>query len=254
MQKLLHSKILGEGKPLLIFHGLFGMGDNWMTLGRKFAQQFQVHLIDLRNHGRSFHCDEMDYEHMVQDVVNYCQFHELESIFLVGHSMGGKVAMHLAMLHSNLVNKLIVVDIAPKPYKDRHHFIFKAMQTVDFKQDNTREKVAEKLSEIIKNQGVLQFLLKNVYRKGAALAWRFNLDVLEKNYSLLNENLPPFSTFEKPTLFIKGSLSDYIVDTDNPLIHAHFPQTEIIEIPQAGHWVHAEQPLVFYEKVLTFLL
>lgn len=255
MNPILHSKIIGNGKPLLILHGLFGMSDNWVTLGRRFAEKFEVHLIDLRNHGRSFHDDCMNYDVMSQDIWEYCQHHQLQSVTVLGHSMGGKAAMFLAIYHPQLVEKLIVADMAPKKYtNNRHQLIFKALKSVDFDLLKSRKEVEEKLSETLTDFGVLQFLVKNVYHQTAEkLAFRFNREVLEKNYQLINETLPPYSTFEKPTLFLKGQTSDYILAEDLPLIKAHFPQSEIATIPNTGHWLHAENPIEFYENCIIFL-
>lgn len=254
MRNILHSKILGKGKPLLILHGLFGMNDNWMTLGRKFAEDFQVHLIDLRNHGRSFHDDEMNYEVMTRDIVNYCRTHHLTEIFVIGHSMGGKVAMFFATNHPNFVRKSIIADIAPKKYDDKHSFIFEALQQIDFEMLKSRKEVENQLSITIENQGVLQFLLKNIYHADSGkLALRFNLPVLEKNYHLLNETLPSTSIYKGKTLFLKGQYSDYITTSDYDSIQKHFPHSEIVEIPHAGHWLHAENPLDFYEQCIRFL-
>lgn len=254
MQPILHSKILGLGKPLLILHGLFGMGDNWITLGRRFAEKFHVHLIDLRNHGRSFHDEVMDYEAMVQDLWQYIQFYKLGQVSILGHSMGGKVAMLMAVTNPEWVANLIVADIAPKSYSNRHETIFQALQSVDFKTIRERKEVENILSSQIQNQGILQFLLKNVYhQEDHNLAFRFNLAVLYKNYALLNESLPTYSSYEGPTLFLKGENSDYLLPTDETLILAHFPNAKIVNIPRAGHWLHAENPEDFYSACLSFL-
>lgn len=254
MQNILHSKILGEGKPLLIVHGLFGMSDNWITLGRKFSQNYQVHLIDLRNHGRSFHHAEMNYEVITQDLVNYCIEHQLSKIYIIGHSLGGKVAMNLATKHPDLVQKLIIADIAPKTYNDRHSFIFKALQHIDFENVKSRKEIENQLSRTIENQSILQFLLKNVYHSDSGkLTLRFNLSVLEKNYLSLNETLPSTSVYEGKTLFLKGQYSDYINTSDYLYIQKHFSNSEIVTISKAGHWLHAENPLEFYDQCIRFL-
>ena len=255
MQQILHSKILGKGFPLLILHGFLGSGDNWISLGRKFATNFEVHNIDLRNHGRSFHDDEMDLEIMCQDILNYCEFHGLGSINIIGHSMGGKIAMHLAVEHPKLISKLIVVDIAPKEYTRKHDFLLEALQAVDFSKHKTRDEVEGVLSEFIDNESYRQFLLKNVYWKTTnTLAFRFNLPVFIENYGTIIETLAPFSQFEGTTLFIKGALSDYITEADYPLIEAHFPNMKIEVIPMTSHWLHAEKPAIFYKIIVEFLL
>jgi pimeloyl-ACP methyl ester carboxylesterase len=251
---ILHSKILGKGKPLLILHGFLGSGDNWITLGRKFSKDYEVHLIDLRNHGRSFHDDEMDLEIMCEDVLNYCKEYQLNNIRIIGHSMGGKVAMHLAVQQTKWVSKLIVVDIAPKSYTRRHDFILEALQAVDFSKQKTRNEVEEVLAQFIDVQAYRQFLLKAVYRKSKEqLDFRFNLPVFVENYGNIIETLPAYSQFEGDTIFIKGGLSDYILESDIPLIEAHFPNASIHKITNTGHWLHAENPKAFYEKSLEFL-
>jgi len=254
MQNILHSKIIGQGEPLLILHGFLGSGDNWITLGRKFSQNFEVHLLDLRNHGRSFHDDEMDLEIMCEDVLNYCVHYQLKTIRIIGHSMGGKVGMHLAVNHPSVVSKLIVVDIAPKRYIRRHDFILEALQAVDFSIHKTREEVENVIAQYIEKESYRQFLLKAVYRKTSArLAFRFNLSVFIENYGNIIETLHPYSQYEGDTLFIKGALSDYILDADLPLIEAHFPKAIIKEIANSGHWLHAEKPEEFYENCFEFL-
>lgn len=254
MIQILHSKIIGTGNPLLILHGFLGSGDNWITLGRRFSEFFEVHLVDIRNHGRSFHDDEMDLEVMYKDVLNYCQFHKLEQINLIGHSMGGKVAMHLAVHHPKLVTKLIVVDIAPKAYKRRHDFILEALEAVDFSKQKTRKEVEDVIAQFIEKESYRQFLMKAVYRKTKeTLGFRFNLAVFIENYGNIIETLPTYSQFEGATLFIKGSLSNYILTSDLPLIEAHFPNSKLVTIEDAGHWLHAEKPEEFFTISLQFL-
>ena len=254
MMQTLHSKILGTGTPLLILHGFLGSGDNWISLGRKFAENFEVHLIDLRNHGRSFHDDEMDFEVMCEDILHYCEFHKLKKINIIGHSMGGKVGMHVAVQHPTLIAKLIVVDIAPKTYSVRHDFILEALQAVDFSKQKTRSEVAQVLAKHIKQEAIRLFLLKNVYRKTTAkLAFRFNLPIFVENYGNIIEALPTFSQYNKETLFLKGIHSDYILETDLPLITAHFPKAKMVTIANSGHWLHAENPIDFHKESILYL-
>jgi pimeloyl-ACP methyl ester carboxylesterase len=251
---ILHSRIIGQGSPLLILHGFLGSGDNWITLGRRFSDNYEVHLIDLRNHGRSFHDDEMDLELMCNDIYNYCQNYKLNTINIIGHSLGGKVAMHLSVAHVELISKLIIVDIAPKSYQRRHDFILNALQAVDFSKQKTREAVAEIIGQHIKKKAYIQFLLKAVYRKDRErLAFRFNLPVFIENYGNIVETLPTYSQYNGDTLFVKGALSDYILDSDTLLIKAHFPKSEIVVIKQTDHWLHAEKPDEFYRTCTKFL-
>lgn len=254
MSKILHSKIIGTGSPLLILHGFLGSGDNWITLGRKFSAHYQVHLVDLRNHGRSFHDDEMDLEVMSEDLIHYCRFYNLEKISIIGHSMGGKVAMLLAVNKPELITKLIFVDIAPKAYKRRHDFILEALQAVDFSIQKTRKEVDEVIAQFIEKESYRQFLMKAIYRKTReTLGFRFNLAVFIENYGNIIETLPTYSQFVGAALFVKGTLSDYILTSDLPLIEAHFPNSQLIEIKDAGHWLHAEKSAVFFEISLNFL-
>jgi pimeloyl-ACP methyl ester carboxylesterase len=252
---LLHSKIIGEGDPLIILHGYFGMGDNWKSLANKFSNNFEVHLIDQRNHGRSFHSDDFNYELLVEDLKYYLDYYKLNKIYLLGHSMGGKTAMLFAITYPKLVNKLIVADISPRYYPPHHHFILEALNAVDFDKVSTRREVNQILKNYIKEEGIRQFLLKNVYwKEKGKLAYRFNLESLTENNPEVGEGLPPFSVFEGPTLFLKGENSSYITDDDIPLIEAHFPKAKIVTIKNAGHWLHAENPNDFYNEVIHFLL
>lgn len=252
--KILHSTILGKGMPLLILHGYFGMSDNWKSLGNKFSENFQVHLIDQRNHGRSFHSDDFDYELLVEDLYQYIQYHNLQNIILLGHSMGGKVAMLFAVTFPQLINKLIVADISPRAYKPHHQQILEALNEVNFSIHNTRKKVEEVLKIYIKEQGIIQFLLKNVYwKEKGKLDYRFNLQSLTENNAVVGEALPSFTHFEGDTLFLKGENSNYITTKDEPLILAHFRNAQIVTVKNAGHWLHAENPTQFYNEVVRFL-
>ncbi|QXP65610.1 alpha/beta fold hydrolase [Polaribacter sp. AHE13PA] len=252
--QILHSTIKGEGKPLLILHGYFGMSDNWKTIGNQFAEDYQVHLIDQRNHGRSFHEDEFNYEVLVEDLHAYIQHYQLEEVNIIGHSMGGKTAMLFAVTYPDLVDKLIVVDISPRMYQPHHNAILAGLNSIDFSVENTRTLVDKKLSALIPDFGVRQFLLKNVYwKEKGKLAFRFNLESLTDNNPEVGEALPSFTVFEKDTLFLKGSKSDYITQDEEPIIEAHFPNSKIVEIKNAGHWLHAENPKDFYAEVSEFL-
>jgi pimeloyl-ACP methyl ester carboxylesterase len=251
---ILHSKIFGKGSPILILHGYFGMGDNWKSQANQLAKNFEVHLLDQRNHGRSFHSDDFDYELMVEDLENYFEFHELEEAVVLGHSMGGKTAMLFAVEHPEKVKSLLVADIAPKNYPPHHDQILEALNAVDFSQIRMRTEVDRVLKNYIEEEGVRQFLLKNVYRKSKnELSFRFNLQSLTENNSEIGAPLPAFTQYEGPTLFLKGANSGYISSEDSFLIEAHFPASKIVTIPNAGHWLHAENPADFLKEVLEFL-
>ncbi|WP_341966213.1 alpha/beta fold hydrolase [Flavobacterium psychrophilum] len=251
---MLFSKIEGQGFPLLILHGFLGMSDNWKTLATKYAEQgFQVHALDLRNHGKSFHSDDFNYQIMVQDVVNYCKFHHLTSVNLIGHSMGGKVVMLLATVYPELVNKLVVADIGPKFYPAHHQTILAALNAVDFSKKPSRTEAEAIVSKYISDFGTRQFLLKNLYwQEPGQLAFRFNLKVFNEKIESIGKALSFNNIFEKETLFLRGDKSDYILDSDFETILHHFPKAEIQTISNAGHWLHAENPADFFEKTIQF--
>ncbi len=253
--KILHSKIIGKGRPLLILHGLLGMGDNWITLGRQYAEKgFKVHLIDQRNHGKSFHDDDMTYDDLTEDLYTYVQAYELKNFDLMGHSMGGKTAMFFALQYPELLHKMIVVDMAPKKYPPHHRFIFDTIQKIDLSRFNTRRKIEQFVLQYIESEAIVKFILKNLARdKQKKFVWKANMPVLSESLSDLSETLPPMQVSHVPALFVKGSNSPYILPEDYRLIKAHFPNSEIVVIPRSGHWVHAEQPALFFEKTLNFL-
>jgi len=252
--KLLHSIIAGSGDPLLILHGFFGMSDNWKTLGNKFVDHYEVHLIDQRNHGRSFHTDEFSYEVMVQDLLVYINHHHLERVNIIGHSMGGKTAMHFAIDFPKKVNALIVADISPRFYPRHHDLILEGLGAVDFSKHKTRNQVEEVLEDHITEERVVKFLLKNVYRKTRdSLGFRFNLPSLIDNIDEVGIALPSLSIFNGRTLFLKGENSGYIADEDESLIQTHFPDAIIVTVKNAGHWLHAENPDDFYNYIVSFL-
>lgn len=244
-----------SSKNLLIIHGFIGMSDNWKTLGLQYqAAGFNVHIIDLRNHGKSFHSDDFSYEAMVQDVVTYCQANHLNSTNIIGHSMGGKVAMLLATAHPNLIEKCVVADIGPKYYAPHHQEILAGLNAIDFSSQPSRSDVEETLYPYIPDFGTRQFLLKNLYWvTPKQLAFRFNLPVFNSKIEEIGKALPNQAIFHKPTLFIRGGNSNYILDSDFEPIKHHFPKAIFETIPNVGHWLHAENPKVFFEITLPFL-
>ncbi len=251
----LQANVIGEGKPFLILHGFLGMSDNWKTLGKEFAEAgYQVHLIDQRNHGRSPHSEEFNYLLLARDVKEYIDVHSLENCILLGHSMGGKTAMMAAALFPHVIDKLIVVDIAPKYYAPHHQQILKGLKTIDEAELTSRGEAEDLLAKYIKEKGVRLFLLKNLYwETKEKLGLRPNLEVLTREIEAIGEALPSDKNYNKSTLFIKGEQSNYIQEEDEALIARHFPSSEIVGIPKAGHWVHAENKKAFYDAVMRFL-
>jgi len=231
------------------------MSDNWKTLGAAYAEQgFNVHLIDQRNHGRSFHSADFNYDLLAQDLNTYLNFHGIPETLLIGHSMGGKSAMQFACSFPEMTQKLIVADIAPKFYPPHHQDIISALQAVDFKTIISRSAADKELQKHLSDSGVRQFLLKNLYRTANKnLAFRFNLPVLSQKMEEVGENINSTDHFTGPTLFLKGSRSEYVIASDIADIKKHFPNATLDTVSNAGHWLHAENPTEFLETSLLFL-
>ncbi|MBF6607205.1 MAG: alpha/beta fold hydrolase [Flavobacterium sp.] len=251
----LYSKIEGHGKPLLILHGFLGMSDNWKTLGTRYSENgFEVHMLDLRNHGRSFHSDEFTYEAMVADVAGYCESHNLDKISLIGHSMGGKVAMFFAIEHPEKLDKLIIADIGVKYYRPHHQDILAALNAVDFSAKPSRDDIDESMSSLVPDASTRQFLMKSLYRnQSKELEFRFNLPVFNKEIDNVGKAVPDGAKYDGPTLFVKGANSAYIKESHYDDIREVFPQAQFAIIQNAGHWLHAENPDDFFAETLTFL-
>ncbi|MGB2173537.1 MAG: alpha/beta fold hydrolase [Flavobacteriaceae bacterium] len=252
---VLHSNIIGEGKPFIILHGFLGMGDNWKTLAKQFSNLgFQVHLVDQRNHGRSFHDSEFNYEVLAADLKQYCSHHTINNMVLLGHSMGGKTAMLFAALYPELISKLIVADISPRFYPVHHDAIMEGLCSLNFEEISSRKEAEIQLSNYVSDAGTRQFLLKNIYRiSPSVLGLRINLKVLKTNVSEVGEALPSNLNFQKDTLFLRGDKSEYISTQDEALIKHQFPTAVVKTISNAGHWLHAENPVEFFNSVCTFI-
>ena len=249
--KLNYIKI-GSGEPLLILHGLFGSLDNWKTLGNRFAENYEVYLIDQRNHGKSPHSREFDYHVMSDDIAEFVEDHSLENINLLGHSMGGKTAMTYAQENEG-ITKLIIADISPKAYEPHHNNLVEAMEEIDFSKINSRGKIEEILSKSIPNVGIRNFLMKNIYwREKGVLDWKINLPIIKENMVGIAGEIDR-EEVDTPTLFIRGGKSEYIIDEDFKIIKDQFPNSRIETIPGTGHWLHAEEPDIFYDMVMSFL-
>ena len=249
----LHYKKIGDGDPLLILHGLFGSADNWGSLAKRFATNNTVYLVDLRNHGRSPHSNVMNYESMADDVYEMIINEKINQPILLGHSMGGKVSLKFTDKYPQVLKKLIVADIGIKSYPMHHDIIIKGLKNVDLSVVNSRSEATSALSFYIKEQGIQQFLLKNLYwiEKGQ-LAWRMNLNAIENNIFEILSEIKMNKTNIK-TLFIRGELSNYILKEDYSEIKKVFSNLEIETVLNAGHWLHAENPNSFYEKVIKFI-
>lgn len=253
----------GEGQPLIIIHGLYGSSDNWVSIGKKLAENFEVYIIDQRNHGKSPHTVDHNYLALKEDLKDFMDQQNMEQAILLGHSMGGKTAMFFASSYPNRVKQLIVVDISPRSYQSAtsnqllsHNTIVKAMYNIDFYGIKYRQEIDDILAKSIPETRIRQFLLKNIKRsKDGEFGWTLNIKTIKNElYNIidgLSDDHPEIKGF--PILFIKGEKSDYIIDDDKKIISKIFPFAKIESIPNAGHWLHAEQPDLFLQKVTEFL-
>jgi len=259
----LHTRILGEGGvPVLLIHGLFGSGDNLGALARELAGDRTVVLVDLRNHGQSPHVDFLDLAAMADDILalqeklgfgagdfSQCGINQFD---IVGHSLGGKVAMQLALNFPQAVRRLVVADIAPVAYAPGHDAVFAALSAVDLRSVERRGDADAMMAPYLTDLSLRQFLLKGLYRDEGGYHWRFNLPALKVNYAAIRA-APSGNPFTGPTLFIKGELSDYITAEHEPTLRHWFPNFEFRIIAGAGHWLHGEKPAEFNSLVKAFM-
>ncbi|WP_185856056.1 alpha/beta fold hydrolase [Blattabacterium cuenoti] len=256
---ILHSKILGNGFPLLVFHGLFGNGENWMSFAKEFYKYCQVHLLDIRNHGKSFSSKEMDYELISKDILEYINHHDLSHPILIGHSMGGRAVMKFSMKYPLIPKKIIIVDITHKAYSPeighKNKNIIQILKNVNFDIIQTRKDLDIFLKPLIHNKEKRIFFSKCTYRKkNGKLAFRFSLFEIEKNYdSLIHEEIKQNGVYNGPALFLRGENSNFILSQDYISIKKLFPNSKIVTIKKAKHWIHVENPIDFYKEVSNFL-
>ena len=271
----LNFKEFGAGEPLVILHGLFGTLDNWQTLARQLADNFTVYIVDLPNHGRSPHTKgEFDYSEMSDAVAEFLTKNWIHECLMIGHSMGGKLAMQLALQQPDLIKKLAVIDIAPKQYRGGHEAIFRTLLALDLDTLTDRKEAEAYLTEHLHEEGAgtIQFLLKNLSRRAESknssnsptsdipnptsngFEWKMNLSVLWANYPRILDKLEGNTPFMKPTLFVRGGASNYIKDSDFDVISQLFPRSVIQTIEGAGHWVHADKPRELLEVLKRFMI
>lgn len=244
----------GEGYPLIILHGLFGSSENWQTLSRRFAQCYRVYAIDQRNHGRSPHSAIMNYQVMAEDLHQFMHYREISSAYAIGHSMGGKTAMQFALTHPRHVDKLVIVDIAPRAYPGRRDEELEAMLALDPAKYPRRKDAEEALAPRVPNLSVRQFLLKNLGRDATGtFHWRIGLNEIKGQEDAITGAVTAEREFEKPALFVRGERSRYISKQDEADIRRLFPFARFVTVPGVGHWVHAEARRQFARLVLAFL-
>jgi len=249
----LFSRVLGQDEPIIVLHGLFGSSDNWLTQAKLLANHYKIYSLDLRNHGQSPHSDDFDYPSMVKDLDEFIDTNGLHDSVIIGHSMGGKAAMNFALAHPDKLSKLIVVDIAPKAYDLEHYTIAEGLKAIPVDKVSSRNEADEILAQHVPEPDVRQFLLKNLQRKSeGGFAWKINLPVITDKLANIGLDLQFPGTFDKPTLFIRGSRSKYIRDSDWDRITEVFPKAEL-ESMDTGHWVQAEKPQEFADVVIKWL-
>lgn len=250
----LHYQITGDGKtPLLLIHGLFGSADNWRGIARQLAKTRRIISVDLRNHGRSFHHAQQNYALMATDIANTLEKLDLKKVDVLGHSIGGKVAMQFAADYPSWLNKLIIVDIAPRQYPDSHSQILKNLMAINLAQFNQRREIDAALASSIEDKTIRSFLLTNLTTIDGKLDWRINLNHLLCNYPALLQAVKLAEPVSQPSLFIRGAHSDYISAADRQQIRENFSNVRLLSIANAGHWVHADQPDAFCQTVESFL-
>jgi pimeloyl-ACP methyl ester carboxylesterase len=243
----------GQGKPMIILHGLFGSSDNWLTQAKLFSDSYKIYTVDLRNHGQSPHSDIFDYQSMVADLAELIDDHSISDPIMIGHSMGGKAAMNFALSHPNKIDRLVVVDISPKAYNLEHYTIVEGLLAIPIDKLQSRNEADEILSSHVPEPDVRQFLLKNLQRKPeGGFSWKINLKIISEKLSNVGLDLHVKGTFEKPTLFIRGRKSKYIPDSDWDRITQIFPNSKL-ETMDTGHWVQAEKPQEFCDIVTRWL-
>ncbi len=250
----LNYKDFGQGDPIIIVHGLFGTLDNWQTIAKQLAEYFTVYIIDQRNHGRSPHAEGIDYQLLADDLYFFMQDNGMYKAHLMGHSMGGKTVMQFALNYPDMVEKLAVIDIAPKAYKGGHEIIIETLQSIDLLTLKDRKDAESQMMGNIPEFGTRQFLLKNLAHdeQTGKYEWKMNLSEIVKNYDKILGNIDTSSIYEGETIFIRGDKSDYILDSDIPTLKQFFPNSTLETIANAGHWVHAEQPKALLEIVKKF--
>ena len=253
----LHHEQFGEGPDLIILHGLFGSGNNWKSFAKNLSKDFRISLLDLRNHGKSPHSEEMDYGLMLEDVLLFIEQKTVGSVSVLGHSMGGKTAMQLAMRHPKQIKNLIIGDISPVVYKygDGHRSYLQALNNIPLKQGLNRTEIDNLLRQVIPESAVRSFLLTNLEIRSNQSSWKINLKALEEKLSDLMDFPidPKMLPFEGNCLFIAGSNSNYIQTDHQPALQNWFPKYRLVRLKNCGHWLHVDQPEALKKTLKYFL-
>ncbi len=251
----LHYNLFGEGPPVIILHGLFGSSRNWQSVAKALSDTHQIITVDLRNHGLSAHTASMSYQDMAGDIHALIRQLSLDDVSLVGHSMGGKAAMMLALSSPEMVSKLAVLDIAPVSYEHRYGKIFHVLQNLPLDMIKNRNEAAKILNNQLEDDFLTQFLLQNLIKDENSFIWRLNIPSLLNNIDLIGgfPEVGSDARYHQPALFLGGRNSHFIQPEHHPVIQSYFPNADIALIDNAGHMLHIEQPVIVIDKLRKFI-
>jgi len=250
----LNFKEYGSGQPVIILHGLLGMLDNWHSFAKKLSQDYWVILVDQRNHGKSPHSEEFNYDILADDLYDFMETNHIPKSHMIGHSMGGKTVLNFLNKYPEKVERTIIVDISPKAYSGGHEKIFEALLDLPLSEIATRKQAYDWLMKRVPEESTSNFLLKNLRReKGGEFNWKANIEVLRDSYENIKEEIFFSENIEHPSLFVQAGQSDYISDDDDTFIGRDFSNYKIVKIENAGHWVHVDEPEVLLNEVKRFL-
>lgn len=248
----LNYKVFGKGEPVIILHGLFGMLDNWQTFAKKLAEEYQVYIVDQRNHGKSPHTDAFGYHLLSADLNDFIEEHYIKSPHIIGHSMGGKTVMQYAANYPDKAKSITIVDMAPKTYQVSHAEIFDAVLSMDLASIENRSDADQQLAQSITHVAVRQFLLKNLARSSKGFRWKANFASLDNNYDAILGSIDISDTVETAALFVYSDRSGYLEDSDIEMISSIFVKASFNKM-NAGHWIHAERPVELMDVVKTHI-
>jgi esterase len=244
-----------DRQSILILHGLFGSKRNWQSIARQLSEDFQVFTLDLRNHGESEHHDDMTYRAMADDIFQFISEHSLENVSVIGHSMGGKVAMQMALQHPEIINRLVIIDIAPVQYQHGFNDLIDSLKALPLDQISSRQEADKHLRTTVQPETLRQFLLQNLKNSADGFCWRINLDAIQANINALMD-FPAdhnITQYQNPVLFLKGEKSDYIKHEYERTIFKFFSRALFITVADTGHWLHAENPDFVVGEIRTFI-
>ncbi|MBK3517860.1 alpha/beta fold hydrolase [Carboxylicivirga marina] len=266
--KLFYREYGQAGPTIVILHGLYGASDNWVSIARQLEKDYHIYILDQRNHGQSPHSDIHDFDSMADDLLEFFNDKNIDKAHVMGHSMGGKTAMRFALSNADRINKLVILDIAPKSYAsfsnyaqitNNHQLIIESLLEINLEGVSSRQAIDKQLATKLPDTGLRQFLLKNIERKkDGSYHWRLNLQIIKKQLEQIMDGFshlsPENNRVKLASIFIRGEKSGYVMDEDTLIMRKYFKDAELVTIPKAGHWLHAEQPELLIKTLAYFLL